>query len=94
MFNELDDLKKTSNRYLKDTANKYGIVYSTLTNKYNIYCNDKDKCIMNSYNRGGSNKIFTDENKMTLYDYIKKNFIDNHKPLTNEIIKQIALKQF
>src|SRR5271170_8034720 len=94
IFIEIDELKKTSIDHLKVISKKYGIVYSTLANKYTKYCNNEENIMVNinNENRGGSNKTFSDETEKELYEHIKTNFIDKNRPLTNEIIKQIALK--
>jgi hypothetical protein len=94
VFDELDSLKETSTTYLKDTAIKYGILYKTLANKYGAYCKDKEKILLqvNNENRGGSNKAFSLQQEKELYDIIKINYINNNKPLTNEIIKELAIK--
>ena len=48
----------------------------------------------NIENRGGHNKIFTINKEKELYRHIKTNFIDKHAPLTNNIIKELALNKF
>lgn len=93
IFLELDQLKKVSDTFLKDISLKYGIVYSTLSNKYNKRCTSKitDKSV-NTENRGGSNKIFTQLNEKKLYDVIINDYINKEMPLNDSIIKEIALK--
>src|SRR2546429_119012 len=49
---------------------------------------------VNNENRGGSNKIFSLQQEEELYDDIKLNYIDKNRPLTNEIIKQLAIKKY
>lgn len=93
IFLELDQLKKVSDTFLKDTSLKYGIVYSTLSKKYNKHCRSKitDKTV-NNENRGGSNKIFTQSDEKKLYDIIINDYINKELPLNDSIIKEIALK--
>lgn len=60
MFLELDKLKSINSTFIKDTAKKYCIRYSTLSKKYNKYCKSLQPAI--SYDTesiGGSNKIFS-----------------------------------
>src|ERR1700731_1802199 len=38
IFKEIDKLKSINLTYLKDTSEKYGINYNTLSKKYNKYC--------------------------------------------------------
>jgi hypothetical protein len=93
IFSEIDDLKHTDNKFLRTISNKYAIKYTTLKNKYNLHCRNNDLSF-NTENRGGSNKIFSDVEDKELYDHIKLNYIDKDAPLTNDIIKEIALNKF
>jgi hypothetical protein len=93
VFIEIDKIKETTPHFLKLIANKYGIVYSTLKNKYNRF-HKINALDTNTENRGGSNRIFTKNEEIELYDHIKTNFIDKNTPLTNNIIKEIALEKF
>ena len=96
IFIELDELKLSSFSFLADTSNKYGIKYSTLSKKYIKYCDNKILMLeeSNNENRGGDNKIFSIEDDKNLFDHIKTNFIDKNRPLTNNIIKQVAIDKF
>src|ERR1700681_3238373 len=76
IFLEIEELKITSTTFLKDVAEKYGIIYSTLRNKNNKYCNDKNIDTINTENRGGTNKTFLINDERELYNHIKTNFID------------------
>ena len=92
-------MRNEDNNFIKNISIKYAIKYNTLRNKYNKYYNNKhaisiDTVNFNGENRGGSNKIFTDIEEKELYEYIKNNFIDKNKPLTNNIIKEIASTKF
>jgi hypothetical protein len=93
IFLELDHLKSVNDTFLKDTSLKYGIVYSTLSKKYNKHCRSRitDKTV-NNENRGGSNKIFTQSDEKKLYDLIVNDYIKKELPLNDSIIKEIALK--
>lgn len=93
IFDEINQIKDTSTNFLKYISDKYGIVYGTLKNKYNKYCKN-NKIDINIEKRGGSNRIFTRNEERELYDHIKSNFIDKNTPLTNNIIKKIALERF
>lgn len=93
IFLEIDEIKHTDNKFLKTISNKYAIKYKTLKNKYNMHCKNNDLSF-NTENRGGTNKIFTDAEDKELYDHIKLNYIDKDAPLTNDIVKEIALNKF
>ena len=93
IFNELDDLKTKNKKFIKCISSKYGIVYSTLKNKYNHYKNNNISNI-NQENRGGSNKKINEENEKKIYEYIKKNYIDNENVLNNNIIKAIVNEKY
>jgi len=93
IFNEIDNLKKNTNNFIKHVSTKYGIKYSTLCNKYNYYNKylRSDAIInVNEENRGGCNKIFSDVEEKQLFERIKSDYIDNNKPLNNNIIKEMA----
>jgi signal recognition particle subunit SEC65 len=94
IFIEIDNLKSTSNTFLKDISNKYGIIYSTLRNKYNKRSKNKSDKNINNEKRGGSNKALTNNDENNLYNHIKTIYIDNNRPLTNAIIKQLAINEF
>jgi hypothetical protein len=94
IFIEIDNLKTTSNTFLKDISNKYGIVYNTLRNKYNNHCKNKSNNNVDDEKRGGSNKAFSNNDENNLYDHIKTIYVDNNRPLTNAIIKQLATNAF
>jgi|SRR5271154_3900206 len=96
IFIEIDELKITSNTYLKDITEKYGMIYSTLANKYANYCKNtnKNNSLIDNENRGGSNKIFTSNEEEELYVKIKNKFIKKNKPLNNHMIKKLALNKF
>lgn len=80
---------------MKDISNKYGIKYSTLSNKYSAYAkSDNLNILVNCENRGGSNKIFSNEDEKILYERIINGFIINNAPLNNNIIKSLALKLY
>jgi len=96
IFIEIDELKNTSNTYLKDITEKYGIIYTTLAHKYAIHCKNinENNLMIDEENRGGSNKIFTYDEENELYMKIKNKFIKKNKPLNNHIIKKLALNKF
>ena len=92
VIEEANSIKNNNNNFLRTLSKKYNIKYSTLKNKYNLYC--KKSTLVNIENRGGINKIFTEIEDKELYEHIKTNFIDKNTPLTNNIIKEIALDKF
>lgn len=61
-------------------AKKYNIKYSTLTRKYKRWINtgnDENKYLTNIENRGGYNKIFTENEEKELSLFIKNLYIKN-----------------
>ena len=92
VFLELDKLKSTNSTFLKDTAKKYGIQYSTLSKKYNKYCKSSQLAISyDTENRGGSNKVFSCRDERNIYNRIINEYINKDKLLNDTIIKEIAL---
>lgn len=96
IFSEIDAIKHTNPSYLKIISSKYGITYNTLSNKYSKYTRSKElnNEYLNNENRGGSNKSFDIDDEAALYNHIKINFIDKDTPLTNSIIKEIAIQKY
>lgn len=95
IFKEIEVTKLNRLTYLKDISNKYGIKYSTLSNKYSNYTkSNKLDTSIDYEKRGGCNKIFSDEDEKVLYDRIINGFINNNSPLNNSIIKNLALKLY
>jgi hypothetical protein len=91
---ETDNMKKLSNTFLKDISIKYGIMYSTLSKKYNKYCKSKmDISSLNKENRGGSNKTFSVIEEKVIYDQLVNNYINKDLQLNDSIIKEIARKK-
>jgi hypothetical protein len=64
-----------------------------LKQKYNDYVNNKINKHINNENRGGINKIFTENEEQQIFNYLKENFIDKNKILCNEIIKLYAIEE-
>ena len=94
IFIELDELKLTkTNDYLKLTSTKYGIVYSTLKNKYYNYKNKNIKYDKIEH-RGGSNKIFVNTVEVEMMIFFKNNFIDKNEMLCDQLIKLHAIDKF
>jgi hypothetical protein len=75
-------------------SEKYGIKYKTLKNKYNNYKNSPEINNINDENRGGTNKIFTENEEQEIFNYLKENFICKNKMLCNEIIKLYAIQEW
>ena len=91
IFEEIELLKeKNDKNFIKFTANKYGIKYKTLKNKYCNYC-DSNKNKINDENRGGTNFIFNEEDERNIVNFLKINFIDKQRMLCDEIIKLYAI---
>ncbi len=94
ILEEIDLLKESMNDgFIKYVSKKYGINYQTLKNKYTCYTNNKITNV-NNENRGGNNKIFTENQEQQIFDYLKNNFIDKNKMLCNEIITLYAVDLF
>ncbi len=90
IFQEIDELRTYEGKFIKNISIKYNINYDTLKHKYSTYCKNKDLNYDKEY-RGGHNKKFTEREEKIIFDYIRDNYIDKNKPLTNNIIKNIAL---
>ena len=68
VFIEIDNLKLLGvHNFFINIATKFGIVLSTLRNKYYDYNNNKI-IIDNKEHRGGSNKIFNKEQELGILD--------------------------
>ena len=94
IFIEIDQLIIDKNKnFFKITSIKYGIVYSTLKNKYYDFKNNKI-IIDNKEHRGGSNKIFTYKQEFDILLYLKNNFIDKNEMLCDQMIKLYAIDVF
>ena len=94
IFKEIETSKKNKiPKIIKITAMKYNINYQTLKNKYDCYKNNK---ILSLYkeNRGGLNKIFSEDEERNIFLFIKDNFIDKHRVVCNDIIKIYAKQKF
>ena len=93
VFDEIEQIKNRNTNYLEIISKKYGIVYGTLKNKYNIFLKNKEN-IIKGENRGGKNKFFTKIEEDNIFNILKTRYIDNDKPLNNNIIKTVATDQF
>ncbi len=94
VFIKIDQLIIDKNKnFFKITSIKYGIVYSTLKNKYYDFKNNKI-IIDNKEHRGGCNKIFTFKQEFDILLYLKNNFIDKNEMLCDQIIKLYAIDVF
>ena len=91
IFIKIDNLKLIGTiDFFKQISIKYGIVLSTLKNKYYDFKNNKI-IIDNKEHRGGSNKIFNDKEELNMFTYLKNNFIDKNEMLCDEMIKLYAI---
>ena len=94
IFIEIDILKiQKIKNFLNITSIKYGIVYSTLKNKYYDFKNNKI-IIDNKEHRGGHNKIFTNEQEENMLIHLKENFINKNEMLCDQMIKIHAVNVF
>ena len=94
IFIKIDNLKLIGTiDFFKQISIKYGIVLSTLKNKYYDFKNNKI-IIDNKEHRGGSNKIFNDKEELNMFTYLKNNFIDKNEMLCDEMIKLYAINTF
>ena len=100
IFKNIDDIKEKYRKFIKTTSDKFNINYSTLKNKYHIYCkNNKNNNMLNTTNflidkRGNSNFLLTDIEEQRLYDYLTLYFISTNSPLNNNMIMNIATIMF
>ena len=92
IFKEIEDIKDNDRKFIKTVAIKYNITHVTLKKKYNMYCKNKKINFDKEY-RGGHNKKFSEIEETEIFMYIKSNYIDKNRPLTNDIIKEIALNK-
>jgi transposase len=74
--------------YMKYISNKYNINYNTLKQKYEKW--NKDGNITISENRGGHNRLLTENQEKDLYDYITNVFIDCNLVFNNEHLKLLV----
>jgi hypothetical protein len=81
--------------YLKIIAEKYNIPYGTLKDKFTKY-NKKSLDIIQFHNenRGGYNKIFSENEEKNLYEYIKTVFIDCNLTFNNEHLRLLAIQYY
>lgn len=88
-----DDKNNPCDNYIKVACKEYGIEEETLRKKYSAYC--KDPSIdFDTEKRGGSNKLFTQEQEQELFNHIMHVYINKNRPLNNNILKEIALKKY
>ena len=93
IFNEIRELKLNNTRdYFTTIATKYGILYKTLTDKFNKFINNKI-IVDNKEHRGGHNKMFNNDDEQKMFNYFKDNFINKNELLCDEIIKIKAVEQ-
>jgi len=90
VFLEIERLKKNGEKnFLKIIETDYDIPYGTIRTKYSNWIKN-DKKINENDNRGGHNKLFTDQQEKTIYEIIKNVFIDCHLYCDDDIIRIIA----
>jgi len=94
IFIEINELKINKIRnFIQIVSNKYGIIYSTLKNKFYDFYNKKN-IIKGKDNRGGSNKIFNYNQELEIIKFLKVNFIDKNEMLCDQMIKIYASNFF
>ena len=91
VFNEIEKVKGDCDNYIKLISEKYNIPYRTLTRKYNLWKNNN---VDNNENRGGHNKIFSEEEERNLYNYIVNVFINCNLLFNNDHLKLLAIQQY
>lgn len=94
IFNEYELLKNQDNRKCTTImTTKYNISRTTFLRKYNLWKNDENNKI-NNENRGGNNKIFTDEEEKDLYEYASKVFIDCNIKFNDEQLRLLSIQKY
>ena len=91
IYLEVRDEKKTNKNALCDIAIKYNIKYSTLKERYRKWIYNDCEVVNNNETRGGSKKIFTEEEEKELSNYIKELYIKNVFIFDNDYLKIVAL---
>lgn len=92
VFLEIDESIKDNPKCKKNIADKYNIKYNTLRDKYKKWVDDGKLIMNNNDNRGGHNKLITEDNERKLYEYLKELYINNNLFLDDELIKISATK--
>lgn len=95
VFAELDKL------LLSDTKGARGIIskkrkinYNTLKSKYSKWILDGRPTIVDEENRGGHNKVFTEQEERDLYEYILNVYIGCNLLYDDECLRISAIKKF
>jgi hypothetical protein len=71
IFKHIEQIKSEGEyNFIRIISDKYGIKYGTLKNKYSKWLSDGQPNINKIENRGGHNKIFTEEQERKLYEWI------------------------
>ncbi|MBS1736811.1 MAG: hypothetical protein JSS98_09460 [Bacteroidetes bacterium] len=92
VIQELLSIKDIDKNYLKTISNKFGIIESTLENKFRQY-SLLGKTSLEDH-RGHKNKLFTVDQEREMADHIKKEYIDRHLSFDNEDLKIYALDKW
>ena len=93
VFNEIDNLKLIHpNNFFSSISIKYGIVISTLKNKYYDFKNNK--IIIDNKEHRGHKRIFNNTVELNMFTFLKNNFIDKNEMLCNELIKLHSIEIF
>lgn len=91
VFNDIEILKsQNGNQYMKKISTKYNIPYSTLKMKYSNWKNE-NKC-PNDDDRGGHNRIFSEDEEKNLYNYIVNIFIECNLVFNNDHLKFLTIQ--
>lgn len=81
--------------YIQMACDEFGIKYGTMRDRYGKYqkhCENSETNDME--HRGGTNKLFANDEEREMYEYIISNYVDNNRPLNNGILKQIAVHKY
>ena len=79
--------------FIKIISTRYNVSHSTMKKKY-IEWKTGLNIDFESENRGGHNKLFTDSEEYSLYDYINNVFISCNLSFNNEQLKLLAIQQY
>jgi hypothetical protein len=95
VFEEIEVLKSNEKGVCKKISNKYNIPYNTLKDKYRKWLSeDKVDATTSIENRGGHNKIFSEEEERSLFEYIKEVYINCCLFFDDECLKLLAIKKW
>ena len=92
VMQELLSIKDTDKNFFKTISNKFGIIESTLEDKFRKYVL-LGKTSLEDH-RGCKNKLFTIEQEQEMASHIKNNYIDRYLPFDDTDLKIYSLKKW